>query len=200
MRLIAVWSTALVVAAALTAVVANRHDRESASAPAASNAALAAEATPAAGVVPRRPGPHAVDPATLRRKGDFRGVDGRAYSVFEGKTNDGANRCAVTVGGGFSDVVCDPTPFADSPIEFGESYAAGPSGSPVHEWRVSGIAREDVRRIILVNSVGKTRQVQLTSDGAFFFDLPQSDIARGISAVSLLVYDGDGKLIKEVGL
>jgi hypothetical protein len=62
------------------------------------------------------------------------------------------------------------------------------------------LALPAVARLELEDSRGRRRPVELSSDGAFFFELPRADLARGITAVSLLVYGADGTVIKEVEL
>jgi hypothetical protein len=42
--------------------------------------------------------------------------------------------------------------------------------------------------------------VELSGGGAFFFELTRADLVHGVTAISLLVYAGDGALMKEVPL
>ncbi len=145
-------------------------------------------------------GPHAIDQATVRGRGLFREQNGRAVSVGQGETQDHKNRCVMAVDDESAGIACDPTPFADSPVLLVESFSAGPGGKSFHKWQVSGLTLDSVKRMELLDSAGRRRPVELSPGGAFFFEFPRADLARGTTGVSLLVYGADGGLIKEVSL
>jgi hypothetical protein len=151
-------------------------------------------------ILPSRPDPRAVDTDSLRPRGSFNTSKGDRVGVFEGVTNDRRNRCVLSTGRGSTGVACGRNVFADSPVQFLESGSAGPGGRPIKEWQLSGIALASVARLVVVDSQGQRTDIPLSPDHAFFFELPQEDLARGVSATSLLVYASDGRLIKEVAL
>jgi hypothetical protein len=146
------------------------------------------------------PGPHGIDAATVHARGTFARVDGSAVTVSQALTGDHVNRCVVTVASDSAGAACDPDPFATAPVQFVESFSAGPGGKPFHEWQLSGIALPSVVRLELKDSAGRIRPVALRGGGAFFFELPRRDLAHGVTAVSLIAYGADGLLIKEVEL
>jgi hypothetical protein len=148
----------------------------------------------------QQPGPHAIDETTVRGRGVFRDDEGGAFSVGQGVTEDHQNQCVVAAGAESTGIACDPAPFADSPVQLVESFSAGPGGKPFRTWQVSGIAQASVGRIELLDSKRRHRPVELSTGNAFFFELSRADLARGITAVSLLVYGPDGGLMKEVDL
>jgi hypothetical protein len=62
------------------------------------------------------------------------------------------------------------------------------------------LALPAVKRIELLDSAARHRSVELSGGGAFFFELTRADLVHGVTAISLLVYAGDGALMKEVPL
>jgi hypothetical protein len=148
----------------------------------------------------QRQGPRAIDETTVHATGLFRQSTGSTLSVGRAETQDHKNACVVAAGDESTGIACDPTPFAEAPVQLVESFSAGPGGKPVRKWQVSGLALASVKRIELLDSAGRHRPVQLTPAGAFFFELSRAELAHGITGVSLLVYDAGGGLIKEVPL
>jgi hypothetical protein len=188
----------LVVVAAVAAVCVarpwDRASRETAAQPAIPRRALIAA------VQGQQRGPHAIDQATVLGKGLFLEADGQALTVGQGQTQDHHNTCVVAAGADSAGIACDPTPFADAPVQLVESFSAGPGGKPFRKWQVSGLALPSVKRIELLDSAGKRHTVTLSQGGAFFFQFPRAELARGVTGISLLVYRSDGGLIKEVTL
>ncbi|MFY9580862.1 MAG: hypothetical protein WAQ33_16240 [Gaiellaceae bacterium] len=143
---------------------------------------------------------HQLDRSSLRKRDEFVTPDGDTFTISEGQTKDGAKTCIVSIGKGFGTSACDANPFAHSTVLFGESFSAGPGGKDLTDWELSGLAALQVARLELIDSAGRHRPVHLGKGNAFFFALSRGEVKRGITAQSLRVFDGDGKLIDTVGL
>ena len=185
--------------AAVVALVIARPWRDASGDRATTRAAVPRNALIAA-VQGQHQGPHAIDETTVRGRGLFREVDGDALTVGQGETQDHKNTCVVAAGKDSTGIACDPAPFADAPVQLVETFTAGPGGNPYRKWQVTGLALPVVKRIELLDSAARHRSVELSAGGAFFFELTRADLVHGVTAVSLLVYGGDGSLMKEVPL
>ena len=141
-----------------------------------------------------------VDPSTLRDAARFHGRDGSVFTVSQAMTNDHVNHCVVVSGRGSTGVACDEERFAREPVQFVEGSSAGPGGTPVTAWTLGGLAEPKIARLEVSDSTGRTWPVALSHDHAFFFELPEAELKRGVEAVSLAAFGRDGELLANVEL
>jgi hypothetical protein len=141
-----------------------------------------------------------LDRSTLQKRDEFVTPDGAHFTIYQGRTEDGAKVCVASAGRGALGSACDAPGFAISPVIWVESGSAGPGGTPVTEWDLSGLAAPSVARLELVDSTGRHRPVHLGRGNAFFVALSHGELKHGVSAVSLDVYSADGSLLASIAL
>jgi hypothetical protein len=141
-----------------------------------------------------------LDRSTLRRRDEFATPDGDRFTIYEGRTKDGAKVCVVSAGPGAAGSACDTPGFTTSPVLWVEGFSAGPGGTPITAWELSGLAAPNVERLELVDSTGNHRPVHLGRGNTFFVALSREDLKRGVTATTLNVYAGDGSLLESVAL
>ena len=161
---------------------------------------LAGERSRASSEPDRDFGRKLLDRSTLRRRDEFAAPDGERFTISEGRTKDGAKVCVVSAGPGAAGSACDTPGFTKSPVLWVEGFSAGPGGTPISEWELSGLAAPSVARLELVDSTGAQRPVHLGRGNAFFVALSREELKRGVTATALKVYAGDGSLLTSVGL
>jgi hypothetical protein len=141
-----------------------------------------------------------LDRSSLKKRADFVTPDGDRFTISEGRTLDGAKTCVISAGRGGAGSACDANALTSSPVLWVESFSAGPEGKDVTNWELSGLAGRQVDRLLLVDSAGHRHAVHLDKSNAFFFAFSRGELKRGLSANSLEVYDGTGKLIDQIAL
>jgi hypothetical protein len=141
-----------------------------------------------------------IDRSTLQKRDDFTTPDGVRFTVFQGRTGDGAKVCVASAGRGALGGACDTPGFTSSPVLWVEGGSAGPGGIPVTDWELSGLAAPNVARLELVDSRENRRPVHLGKGNAFFVGLSHGELKQGVKAVLLDVYDADGRLLASVAL
>lgn len=129
----------------------------------------------------------------------FRSRRGDAFRVFAAEAADTGDTCVVSVGRGFGARACTARPFERSRALFVESASGGPAGPQRTDFEVSGLLAPDVARATVVDTGGHAWPVQLQG-GAFFFELPRAQLARGVDALQLRLYDEAGVLLEGVAL
>jgi hypothetical protein len=137
--LLRIVGLAVVIAVTVSVAVALNDGEHGVAKRAPAHRSLAAQVA-SAQAFPARPGPHSVDPSTIKDKGTFTGSDGRKHAILEASTNDHLNQCVVTIDQDSSSVACSKSRFVDSPVQFIESGSSGPNGTHAKEWQLTGVA------------------------------------------------------------
>jgi hypothetical protein len=90
--------------------------------------------------------------------------------------------------------------FRETNLLFLESFVGGPSRTDRTEYVVAGIASARVHEITVVMSDGSVAPAQLSTRGAFLFELSRSQLVVGTTATHLRAYSADGSLVEQVSL
>jgi hypothetical protein len=140
-----------------------------------------------------------LDPARADRLRAFRSRDGSDRAVWVAPTTDGQT-CVLDVGADQVGAGCGPTLFGAHRLAFTEASAAAPPGGTAGELRIAGVAAPAVGSVAIDLSDGSTAVVVPDGAGAFVYELPETQLARGVMPVALRARDGTAKQVDRIDL
>ncbi len=133
-----------------------------------------------------------------RSLGAFRLSRGRSLDLATASTTDGKSCLLESSGVDPDGSVCsDGGLFVRRKVAFAiESQGRGPDA--VSELHVAGVVAPEIRSAELLKSDGSSSQLLLRETGAFVYESPSSELARGVFPSGFRLYGASGKLVQSV--
>jgi len=179
----------LLLAAAAVASVAALHGRER-------DAKITPATVPVSNVSASGSG-LAMQPGSQTSLGAFRLSRGRSLHLASAETVDGKS-CLLeaTDGEGSGSVCADGALFAHRKVAFAIDSQGNPGA--LSELRVVGVVAPGIRAAEVLKSDGSDSNLELARDGAFAYESPAAELARGVYPSGFKLYGASGKLVQVV--
>jgi hypothetical protein len=198
--------TALVIAVlavigGVSAVLVATRSEDASSTPASRSALIAARTAPAIpddemldGLMTRGAAERAhLDVNSVRTVGRFRLRSGSDFTVGQARRLTGED-CLIGASARVTGRSCGGL-FALGPVALAETGTGGPEPSARTSYALYGLARPNVARLELHDSLGGTRPIALGPSRAFVFEFAPDELANGIYVREVVAFGRNGEEI-----
>jgi hypothetical protein len=136
-----------------------------------------------------------VQPGSQTSLGAFRLRSGRSVHLARAQTVDGKSCLLEATDGEGSGSVCgDGSLFAHRKIAFAIESEGNPDA--LSELRVVGVVAPEIHAAEVLKSDGSGSDLELAKDGAFAYESPAAELARGVYPSGFKLYGASGKLVQ----